>query len=160
VADEDEIPWARDEPLFVVVRLSCRSLDVYRNGRRIRTYDTVAGMGGSSKQFEGDRRTPLGLYSVVEKYPHPRWRHFLLLDYPNGSDLVRYEEALSTGDVPESENGEPIGLGNAIGIHGTDKPDDNRKGIDWTFGCISVDNRAIEDLVRLLPRGTPVLIQR
>lgn len=159
VADEDEIPWARDEPVFVIVRLSCRTLDVYRRGRRIRTYESVAGMGGSGKQFEGDRRTPIGLYEIVGKYPHPRWRWFLRLDYPNPSDLVRYEEAVAAGDVPESDNGARAGIGSAIGIHGTDKPDDNRRGIDWTWGCVSVENRAIEDLVRLLPLGTPVLIR-
>lgn len=159
VSDEETLPWARDEPIFVVARISCRTLDVYRHGTRIRTYDAVFGMGGAGKEYQGDRRTPLGLYSITHKYPHERWRHFLLLDYPNAADALRYADALSIDGVPDNGNGEPIGPGSAIGIHGTDKPEDNARGIDWTFGCISVENRAIEALVRLLPVGTPVLIQ-
>jgi murein L,D-transpeptidase YafK len=159
VADEEALPWAADEPYFVVARLSCRTLDVYRRGKRIRTYDAVFGMGGAGKRWEGDRRTPLGLYSISSKMPHPRWGHFFLLDYPNATDRVRWEAAREADEVPENGDGAPIGPGGQIGIHGTDKPDDNRRGVDWTLGCISVENRAIEDLERLLPLGTPVLIQ-
>ena len=159
VSDEETLPWAADEPYFVVARLSCRTLDVYRLGKRIRTYDAVFGMGGAGKQWEGDRRTPLGLYTITRKMPHPRWQHFFLLDYPNASDRARWEEARMAREVPENENGHPIGPGGQVGIHGTDKPDDNRRGVDWTLGCISVDARAIHDLQRLLPLGTPVLIQ-
>ena len=154
VSDEETIPWAKDEPLFVVARLSCRTLDVYKFGKRIRTYDAVFGMGGVGKSYQGDRRTPIGLYSITHKYPHERWRHFMLIDYPNATDKVRHAKALASNDVPDGR-----GPGSAIGIHGTDKPDDNRKGVDWTHGCISVSNRAINDLNRLLPVGTPVLIQ-
>lgn len=160
VSDEETLPWAADEPYFVVARLSCRTLDVYRRGRRIRTYEAVFGMGGAGKRWEGDRRTPLGLYTITRKMPHPRWEYFLGLDYPNASDRLRWEEAVEANEVPEDGDGDPIGPGGQIGIHGTDKPDDNRRGVDWTWGCISVDNRAIEDLVRLLPLGTPVLIQQ
>lgn len=159
VADEELLPWAAREPYFVVARLSCGTLDVYRRGRRIRTYDAVFGMGGPGKRYEGDRRTPLGLYAITRKMPHPRWRHFFLLDYPNAADRLRWNEALAAKEVPENDTGDPIGLGGQIGIHGTDKPDDNRRGVDWTFGCISVENGAIEDLHRLLPLGTQVLIQ-
>lgn len=158
-SDEEKLAWAESEPYFVVARLSCRTLDVYRRGRRIRTYDAVFGMGGSGKRWEGDRRTPLGLYRISRKMPHPRWRHFFLLDYPNASDVLRWEEAVEAEEIPDNGDGEPVGPGGQVGIHGTDKPDDNRRGVDWTFGCISVENRAIEDLQRLLPLGTPVLIQ-
>jgi murein L,D-transpeptidase YafK len=159
VSDEEVLPWAREEPIFVVARVSCRTLDVYMHGTRVRTYDAVFGMGGVGKKYQGDRRTPLGLYSITHKYPHDRWGHFLLLDYPNAADALRYGEALATNGVPDDGNGGPVGIGSAIGIHGTDKPDDNARGIDWTFGCISVENYAIDALVRLLPVGTPVLIQ-
>jgi len=160
LSDEETLPWAADEPYFVVARTGCRTLDVYRRGKRIRTYDAVFGMGGTDKRWEGDRRTPLGLYTITRKMPHPRWQHFFLLDYPNASDRLRWREAVDADEVPEDESGEPLGLGGQVGIHGTDKPDDNRRGIDWTWGCISVESRAIEDLERLLPLGTRVLIKK
>jgi len=154
LGDEERLAWAEKEPIFVVVRQSCRTLDVYRYGKRVRSFSAVFGQGGTPKVHEGDRRTPIGLYSIIAKYPHPKWRYFFLIDYPNGSDLFRYEQARGSGDLPES-----AGIGGSLGIHGTDKPDLNRRGVDWTWGCVSVDDDAIEDLNRLLPLGTPVVIE-
>jgi murein L,D-transpeptidase YafK len=159
VSDEETLPWAAEEPYFVVARLGCRTLDVYRHGKRIRSYEAVFGMGGEGKQWEGDRRTPLGLYTITRKMPHPRWQHFFLLDYPNATDRLRWQKEVDAHEVPEDAAGEPLGPGGQVGIHGTDKPDENRRGIDWTFGCISVEPSAIEDLAHLLPLGTPVLIR-
>jgi murein L,D-transpeptidase YafK len=153
-ADEETLPWAEKEPVIVVVRQSCRTLDVYRYGKRVRSYSAVFGQGGTPKLYEGDRRTPIGLYSITAKYPHPRWNHFLLIDYPSASDRYRHEQAKLTGEVATDAN-----IGGSVGIHGTDKPDKNRRGVDWTWGCVSVDNDAIEDLNRLLPLGTPVVIE-
>lgn len=154
-ADEETLPWAEKEPIFVVVRQSCRTLDVYRYGKRIRSYPAVFGQGGTPKLSEGDRRTPVGLYSIIAKYPHPRWHQFFLLDYPSASDVWRYQQAKATGDVDEG-----AGIGGSVGIHGTDKPDQNARGVDWTWGCVSVGNDAIEDLNNILPLGTPVSIEQ
>src|SRR5215470_11423790 len=68
VADEDRLDWAVNEPDFIVIRKSCRTLDVYRYGQRIRSYPAVfgeAGAKGGRKLFEGDMRTPTGLYSII-----------------------------------------------------------------------------------------------
>src|SRR5437867_12441298 len=82
--DDDHLSWAETELYVVVVRKSCRTLDLYRNGYRIRSYPAVFGLSSAgSKLYEGDHRTPSGLYSIIDKRRHPRWRHFLLLDYPN-----------------------------------------------------------------------------
>jgi murein L,D-transpeptidase YafK len=154
VADEEMLPWAEKEPIFVVVRQSCRTLDVYRYGKRIRSYPAVFGQGGAPKLTEGDRRTPVGLYSIIAKRPHDRWHHFFLLDYPSASDVYRLQQAKASGDVDGA-----AGAGGNVGIHGTDKPDQNARGVDWTWGCVSVDNDAIEELNRILPLGTPVSIE-
>ncbi len=50
-------------------------------------------------------------------------------------------------------------MGGAVGIHGTDVPILNSGHIDWTTGCISISNEAIEDLNRKLPIGTVVIIR-
>ena len=155
VADEETLPWAEKEPIFVVVRQSCRTLDVYRYGKRIRSYPAVFGQGGTPKLTEGDRRTPVGLYSIIAKHPHERWHHFFLLDYPNASDVYHLQEAKAAGEVDAGAD-----TGGSVGIHGTDKPDKNARGVDWTWGCVSVDNDAIEELNRILPLGTPVSIEQ
>jgi murein L,D-transpeptidase YafK len=159
LADEDRLDWAANEPWFVVVRTQCRTLDVYQNGDRVRSYPAVFGMGGiKEKLHEGDRRTPTGLYAIVGKRAHARWSRFLLLDYPNLHDVQRYEVAMDSGDIPMLGS-RAAGVGGMVGIHGTDKPRLNELGVDWTWGCISISNADVEDLSRLVPIGTPVLIE-
>jgi len=157
--DDEQLPWAKDEPYAVVVRKSCRTLDVYSYGTRVRSFPAVFGLNGrGSKLYEGDLRTPSGLYMIVDKRPHPRWRRFLLLDYPNVQDLHRYWLAMEAGDIPRRGDGYAT-VGGAVGIHGTDKPSLNRRNVDWTWGCISLENPDVEDLARLVPVGTLVLIE-
>jgi murein L,D-transpeptidase YafK len=157
--DDDHLAWAETEPYMVVVRKSCRTLDVYRFGARVRSFPAVFGLNGrGSKLYEGDLRTPTGLYMIVDKRRHPRWRHFLLLDYPNVQDVHRYWLAMETGGIPRRGDGY-VGTGGAVGIHGTDKPALNRRNIDWTWGCISLENGDVEDLATLVPVGTLVLIE-
>lgn len=159
-ADEESLPWAADEPIFVVIRKECRRLDVYQYGQRIRSFPVVFGMGGNKEQklYEGDLRTPTGFYSIVGKREHPRWRHFFLLSYPNRRDQERYWMALEEGDIPQYSDGY-AGIGGQVGIHGTDKPELNRLGVDWTLGCISLHNPDVEDLNALVYEGTPVFIE-
>ena len=157
--DDDHLAWAESESYVVVVRTSCRTLDVYRFGARIRSFAAVFGLAGAgTKLYEGDLRTPTGLYSIIDKRPHRRWSHFLLLDYPNLQDLHRYSLAMEEGRIPRRGD-RYAGVGGAIGIHGTDKPALNRRHLDWTFGCISLDNPDVEDLASLVPVGTLVLIE-
>ena len=157
--DDDHLAWAESEPWAVVVRKTCRTLDVYRYGTRVRSFPAVFGLnGGGSKLYEGDLRTPIGLYMIVDKQPHPRWRHFLLLDYPHLHDVHRYWLAMEAGRIPRLGDQYP-GPGGAVGIHGTDKPSFNRRHFDWTWGCISLENADIEVLASLVPVGTLVLIE-
>jgi len=157
--DADHLAWAADDAYFVVVRKACRTLDVYHYGQRVESFPAVFGLGGSgSKLYEGDLRTPTGLYMIVDKRRHARWDHFLLLDYPNLQDLHRYWLAMEAGTLPRRGDGY-AGVGGAVGIHGTDKPGLNRRGVDWTWGCVSLANDSIERLARLVPVGTLVLIE-
>jgi murein L,D-transpeptidase YafK len=160
VADEDRLDWARNEPTFVVIRKSCRTLDVYRYGERIRSYPAVFGQAGNRerKLYEGDMATPTGLYAIIGDHYHDRWEHFFLLDYPNAADARRYQTAMFDGDVPARGRG-IAGIGGAVGIHGTDKPWLNRQNVDWTWGCISIDNDGVRELASLVYVGTPVLIE-
>jgi hypothetical protein len=144
----------------VVVRKSSYLVDVLYKGRPFESYRAVFGRNPdhSAKQWEGDLRTPEGFYTIVEKYYNPRWKWFLRLSYPNYLDRVRYETMLYKGLVP-FRGGRPRPLGGAIGIHGTDRPSFNRTRINWTLGCISLDNDAIDELDQLLPVGTLVIIK-
>lgn len=151
--DRAPLEWARTEPYTVVVRRSCRTLSVYRYGDWVRTYHHVSfGRVPGVKLYEGDRRTPNGLYRIVGRREHPRWSRFLLIDYPNLSDMDDHRRALEEGTALGGPGGE-------IGIHGTDKPEFNKLGIDWTFGCIALMNEDVEELYELVPDGSLVLIE-
>src|SRR4029450_12576624 len=101
LADEDRLEWAKDEPTFIVIRKSCRTLDVYWYGQRVRSYPAVFGQAGprERKLYEGDLRTPTGLYAIIGDRWHDRWEHFFLLDYPNAADARRYEVAMAYDGV-------------------------------------------------------------
>jgi murein L,D-transpeptidase YafK len=125
----------------------------------VRSFPAVFGLSSSGKKLhEGDLRTPTGLYMIVHKRPHWRWEHFLLLDYPNAHDRERYWQALEAGELPREGSGW-VGIGGQVGIHGTDKPALNDRNVDWTLGCISLQNRDVADLAAMVPVGTLVLIE-
>jgi hypothetical protein len=130
-------------------------LEVYLKGHLYRTYHAVFGrsLAAGAKLWEGDRRTPEGNYLIVGKHRSARFGWFLHINYPNERDQRRFEQSRAAHIIPASAN-----EGGQIGIHGTDSPYLNVADVDWTTGCISVDNIDIGELARLLPVGTLVII--
>ena len=146
----------RDPGNWIVrVYKSRHLLEVWYKGRFYRSYRAVFGrnLDTSAKLFAGDRRTPEGSYLIISKYPNRRWRYFLRLNYPNLIDLSHFEELRAAHEIAAKD------AGGSIGIHGTDVPMLNEGNINWTTGCISVDNGAIDELEALLPVGTTVVIK-
>jgi hypothetical protein len=144
----------------VMVYKSQHRLLVYYRGHLYKEYHAVFGrnLDPGTKLWSGDRRTPEGAYTIIAKRLNSRWRYFLKLDYPNSVDRARYEQLVSQGEVPRFR-GRSISEGDGIGIHGTDEPILNTGNVNWTTGCISVDNGAIDELETLLPVGTLVVIK-
>src|SRR5262249_11395501 len=150
ISDEDRLEWGRGGATVVVIRKAWRTPDVYRYGHRIPGDPRRFGGAGMQerKLYAGDHRTPTGLYMIIAERPHERWGYFFLLDYPNSQDASRYRAGLADGTVPIYGGGAP-GLGSAVGIHGTDKPWLNRGLVDWTCGCISLNNDATADFASM-----------
>ena len=144
----------------VMVYKSQHRLIVYFRGHLYKEYHAVFGrnLDPGTKLWSGDRRTPEGAYTIIAKRLNSRWRYFLKLDYPNSVDRARYEQLVSQGEVPRF-NGHAISPGDGIGIHGTDEQVLNDGNVNWTTGCVSVDNGAIDELEALLPVGTLVVIK-
>jgi murein L,D-transpeptidase YafK len=150
--------WATGSEYAVVVRKEERTLTVYRRTEQVKVYPIVLGIASyGPKVYQGDLRTPEGVYRISAKRAHPRWSRFMLLSYPNDGDRSRYAMALNEGRVPIIDGAAP-GIGGAVGIHGTDREDSNVRGDDWTFGCVSLLNPHVVELYDLVPLGTPVLI--
>lgn len=154
------LPWAEDASEIIVVDKVSRELVLYRHGRAVKSYPVVLGRNPGRKRFEGDRRTPSGLYRITDKHPSAKYDRFLAISYPNDEDRRQYEAALSGGVIPAAFGVRArLSPGGLVGIHGSDKEDFNKLGIDWTFGCISLANRDIEELYGEVAEGTPVLIR-
>jgi lipoprotein-anchoring transpeptidase ErfK/SrfK len=157
----DDYSWQAPTSWNVTSYKTAHKVDIYYKGHLFRSYHAVFGRNPDpgTKQWEGDLRTPEGVYAIIDKYYSPRFKRFFLLNYPNQVDRERYQSMLDDGVVPVSRRHlRPIG--GAVGIHGTDRPRFNRQGINWTSGCISVDNDAILDLEKILPLGTVVIIKQ
>jgi len=151
------LPWAEDQADMIVVDKTSRRLVLYQYGEPVSSYPVVLGRNPGRKRFEGDRRTPSGLYLITQKRPHPKYDRFLAIDYPNESDLEEYRAVLSR--KPGASFGRHIGPGGMVGIHGSDSEILNRLGVNWTFGCVSLANHDVEELYAEVSEGTPVLIR-
>ncbi len=145
-----------------------------KNGPKVeRRYKIATGRGGrGDKQSTGDNRTPTGRYRIVRFNDGSRFAFFMHLNYPNlkdafyglknevitRADFDRIITALRTGRVPPQNTR----LGGLIGIHGLgDATAEQRRlhdKVDWTEGCIALDNDDIEDLRRYVTVGTVVVI--
>ncbi|MBK8157600.1 MAG: L,D-transpeptidase family protein [Rhodospirillaceae bacterium] len=132
----------------VFVDKSERRLDLHRDGRVIRSYRVaLGGNPAGPKRREGDERTPEGHYVIDWRNPKSAYHLSLHIDYPRPAD-----RAASAGlGVPP---------GGDIFIHGLPNfwPGATAPKIDWTEGCIALDNAEIEEIWHLVPDGTPILI--
>jgi murein L,D-transpeptidase YafK len=155
----DPFVWTNGSEWAIIIRKHERTLALYHFTQQERVYPVVLGIAPDGpKTYRGDLRTPEGVYRVTFKKPHPRWSRFMLLSYPNDGDRVRYAMALGEGRVPIID-GEAPGLGGSVGIHGSDRENQNIQGVNWTWGCISLLNQHVEELYERVPLGTPVMIE-
>ncbi len=149
---EETIAWsqANNEAAIIVDKLgkTCR---VYVGGKLQAEYPAEFGanwMGPKSQR--GDRATPEGRYSVKKKRSGAQTIYYkaLEINYPNPADWEKFQEAKKNGELPQS-----AGIGGSIEIHG-----EGGKGINWTEGCVALDNRDMDALFQMINVGTPVTI--
>jgi len=136
------------------IRKAAHTLELLRGDAVVGTYKVAIGPGGPGfKRREGDQVTPVGRYHVVNRGPS-RFTVFLRLDYPNAEDRARFARSKASGELPLEAT-----IGGDIGIHGAPaqkewKP--RHKEVDWTLGCVAVDDAEILDIAAKVRDGTPV----
>ncbi|MBW1952035.1 MAG: L,D-transpeptidase [Deltaproteobacteria bacterium] len=146
----------RVKPTILLVTKKTRKLTLYYGTTPIRTYPVVLGANPKKdKLCQGDMCTPEGVYHVVCKYPHERWNKFILLDYPNNQNWLKFARAKKRGQISPLAS-----IGGEIGIHGTDDDLRNIIGENWTFGCISLQNHHLDDIYPLINEKTLVVIKK
>lgn len=132
----------------LVLVKSLRLLILYVDGVAVRTYRVALGQQPlGPKRFQGDERTPEGLYRIDARNPQSEYHLSLHISYPNAVDRAR---AQLYGKEPGGDimlHGLPLG-DESVGIEHTQD--------DWTHGCIAVTDREIEELWRAVPVGTPI----
>lgn len=137
-------------PAILVDKLR-RQLLVIRGDDEIASYDVDLGISGiTHKVQEGDEATPEGRYRITEVRGPGQTRYYraLMLDYPNEEDRANFQRLQRAGRVPKGQT-----AGGLIEIHGR-----GGRGVDWTQGCVALDNEDMDDLVPRIRVGTPVTI--
>ncbi len=131
----------------IIVNKSKRIFVLYKNGVPFKTYNVGLGRNGSlDKLHAGDNSTPEGEYRVIKKISVSRYHKALLINYPNEDDRRNFIRAKKKGLIPAGAR-----IGGLIEIHGGGKD-------SMTYGCIAMDNNAIDYIFSLVPVGTPVTI--
>lgn len=159
---------------MIVVSKSRQELIVLQDQKVIKQYRIAYGKGGKgSKRFSGDKKTPDGIYRIIDFKDNSQFHLFMQLDYPNMNDawhgyhnqLISAMEfksialANKTGELPPQDTP----LGGYIGIHGLGDMNNEKLEIhnrhNWTNGCIALTNEEIMDLAKFVSIGTKVVIR-
>ena len=134
----------------IVVEKSKRRMKVFSQGELIKTYKISLGRNPhGDKQFEGDKRTPEGLYFICDKNPNSQFHKNLGISYPNRQDI---EEAKKIGQKPGGQI-KIHGIKNGLGWIGR-----FHRIIDWTSGCIAITDKEMDELYDAVSIGTPISI--
>jgi murein L,D-transpeptidase YafK len=134
------------EVTSIVVNKGARKMYLLHNEKILKDYEIGLGFAPvGDKQIEGDGKTPEGTYRINRKNPKSNFYLSLGISYPNTQDVA---QAKAMGKKP----------GGDIFIHG--RPERWRNGVDdWTWGCIAVTDREIEDIYAMVKIGTVITIR-
>jgi len=138
------------EVTSIVVNKAARKMYLLHNEDILRSYEFELGFAPvGDKQVEGDGKTPEGTYIIDRRNPNSQFHLSLGISYPNAKDIA---EARAMGKSP----------GGDIFIHGQPNAFKSRRGSvgdDWTWGCIAVSNREMEEIYAMVKNGTIITIR-
>ncbi|MDW6005127.1 L,D-transpeptidase family protein [Vibrio mangrovi] len=136
---------------LVKVDKSKRRLYLIEQGQTIKTYRIALGkFPKGAKHQEGDQRTPEGEYVLDAVNLNSNFYKAFHISYPATKDI----------DYAKQHTLNP---GGDIQIHGLkngyNRPPEFIQSFDWTNGCIALTNEEMDELIRLVPIGTPIHIE-
>jgi len=148
-----EQPMSSEIADKIVVDKTSRTMTLYSNGSEMTTMPVSLGANDyqGNKVRQGDFKTPLGSYRILDKRCHSVKYRAMTISYPNAQDRAR---AAKLGVNP----------GSMITIHG--QPHWNADGHgdsytlsnDWTNGCIALTNSDLDWLWGSVRVGVPIII--
>ena len=155
------------------VTKSSNSLKIIKENKIVKRFSISVGRGGAGdKRMVGDKKTPIGVYYVTRLKNSNKFHYFFGINYPNLKDgyhgykrkIITLSQFKAIKYASEHKKTPPQNtrLGGAIGIHGIGKQTRQKllihKNINWTEGCIAVENHEIEELKKFIRIGTKVRI--
>lgn len=134
----------------IVVEKNKREMSVFFKDTLLKKYHVSLGFTPvGEKCFQGDGKTPEGLYFINDKNPYSDYHKNLSISYPDVEDIVYAKKFGKSAGGDIKIHGYPNGY-TAIDVR--------RLAPDWTLGCIAVSNIEIDELFTAVPIGTPILI--
>jgi murein L,D-transpeptidase YafK len=135
----------------IVVEKSAHRMSLFKNGQLLRSYRVALGHGGpEAKSREGDARTPEGSYFIDGRNPRSCCHLALHISYPSAADVA----AARARGITAGSDIEIHGLRNGLGWLGR-----LHQAMDWTSGCIGVTDREMDEIWRVVPDRTPIVIK-
>jgi murein L,D-transpeptidase YafK len=135
----------------VLVLKSAHQLQLISDGKALKTYRVSLGKRPKgTKLQEGDQRTPEGFYWLDWRKTSDSFNLSMHISYPNISDSARARR-------------EGVDPGSMIMIHGTpvseEYPEWYFQTLDWTNGCIAMNNSDMREVWNLVKDGTMIEIR-
>ncbi|HEV7682166.1 MAG TPA: peptidoglycan DD-metalloendopeptidase family protein [Pyrinomonadaceae bacterium] len=168
------IPQA--EAVLVIVDQPSYKARLYQKGALVREYDVSFGQSSGPKQLQGDNKTPVGMYFVIQKHkgtfagPYGEYYggHWIKINYPNSFDAARASRqglmnAIQAVSITKSwqERAPTLqntALGGGIGFHGwiREWKNDGPRHLSW--GCVVMHLSDVDKFFAQVPEGTMVVI--
>ena len=165
--------FAVDEQYDVVITRSSQELKIMNGKQIIKQFHIAYGKGGKgAKRILGDKKTPLGVYKIINFKGNSQFHYFMQIDYPNlldawygyknkvisAAEFKYISMAIKNNNIPPQDTK----LGGFIGIHGIGETNKEKltihRAINWTQGCIAMTNEEINLLRKYVGIGTRVTI--
>ncbi len=124
-----------------------RELWLCVDGKEAARYEVALGQAGPGKRKQGDRRTPVGTYSLGPPRPSAKYGTFIPIAYPTPEQAAHGQ------------------TGGSVGIHGPPRklpePGYPTTAFDWTLGCVATGSDAeVEAIAAFVRSRQPVVVIR
>lgn len=171
-----KLPVPQAEPELILVDQASYKMRFYKKAVLQKEYEVSFGQGSGQKLVEGDNKTPVGMYFVIQKHqgtfdgPYGAYfgGHWIKINYPNQFDAsrARDERLISPGEAAtisrdwtaRASTAQNTGLGGGIGFHGwiREWSNDGPRHLSWD--CIVMHPDDIAGIFDRVPEGTMVVI--
>lgn len=166
----------QQEPTLVLVNQATYKMRLYKSGNLQGEYEVGFGQSKGVKRIQGDNKTPVGMYFVVQKhrgkfegtYGDYYGGHWVKINYPNKYDA---ERGMSEGIINAGQSAvintkwsnreltlENTKLGGGIGFHGWISEWNNAGTRHLSWGCVVMHIYDISNLFDEMKQGTMVVI--